>query len=376
MNINKIINYSGIPHYIRNLRLLILLVFVVLKERKLTRRKIINFLKAKCIYVFRLSVEPPFPSTIMVEVSSLCNLSCPRCRNSEGQLSNRVDLFNKHGHVNEENKFKALTLGSLKFDIFKKVVDELSDRLLFLLLYSSGEPFMNKYLPDMVAYATKNRIATIISTNGHFFTMENCKKILQGKPDLIIISVSGFHQETYIKYHRGGSIEKVKEGISNLCKTKREMNVSTIIAIRYLIFSYNEHLFNEDKKQFLSLGVNLVIPRPGQFFDVEQVKEFAPKSILPYRSSLDNYAATETTNKPCPFLWNSAVIHWDGRVLPCCELSYNPEIIELGNIEEDSFAQIWGGKHYTVFRKSHFEGKRSQIKACKGCHVVSTFFQA
>ena len=376
MNINKIINYSGISHYISNLKLVMRLVFLIFKERKLTRKKIINFLKAKGFYMFRLSNKPLLPSTIMVEVSSLCNLSCPRCRNSEGLLSNRVDLFNKQGHVNEEDKFKALTLGSLKFDIFKKVVDELKDNLLFLLLYSSGEPFMNKCLPDMVAYATKNRIATIISTNGHFFTMENCKKILQGKPNLIIISVSGFQQETYIKYHRGGNIEKVKEGISNLCKTKEDTNASTIIAVRYLVFSYNEHLFNEDKKQFLSLGINLVIPRPGQFFDIDQVKEFAPKSILPYRSSLDNHAATETTNKPCPFLWNSAVIHWDGKVLPCCELSYNPETLDLGNIETDSFARIWGGKQYTAFRKSHLEGKRSQIKACKGCHVVSCFFQA
>ncbi len=376
MKINKLIGYTSIPHYFRNVRLLLRLLKLMFKEKKLSIKKISDFLIAKLIYFLRLPVDPPLPSIAMMEISSLCNLSCPRCRNGKGQMSNRADLFNKTGHIKEEDKFRTIPLGSLEYGLYKKVVDELKENLIFLLLYSSGEPFMNKCLPEMAAYAAERRIATIISTNGHFFTLENCKKILEARPDLIFISVSGFGQETYAKYHQGGDIEKVKQGIINLNKLKEEMKVSTIIAVRYLIFSYNEHLFKNDKQNFLRLGADFVLPRPGQFFDIEQVNEFVPKNYIPYRVALDRKSATRTTNKPCPFLWNASVIHWDGRVLPCCELSYNPEILDLVNIEKENFSDIWHGPRYKNFRKAHLNGKRSCIEACKGCHVISSFFQA
>jgi radical SAM protein with 4Fe4S-binding SPASM domain len=291
-------------------------------------------------------------------------------------MSDRAGLFNKAGRVDGNDRYKTIPLGTLEYGIYKKAVDELKENLIFLLLYSSGEPFMNKHLPDMAAYATERHVTTIVSTNGHFFTGENCKKILEARSDLIFISVSGFDQETYAKYHQGGDVEKVKQGIRYLNRLRKEMKVSTIIAVRYLIFSYNEHLYKNDRKNYLSLGADFVLPRPGQFFDIEQADAFGPKGCIPYRASREKKNASGATDKPCPFLWNVSVIHWDGSVLPCCELSYNPEILDLNSIAKESFLNIWRGAQYANFRKAHLDGRRLRLEACKGCHVASSFFQA
>lgn len=363
-------------HYIRNCKLVIQLIIVLIKTNKLTLKKLVNLLRTKLIYTLRLNLSPTAPVIIIMELSTKCNLACPRCRDENGKMTNRASLFNEYGHSLGNEKFRDMPLGNMDFEIFKKVIDEVKDYLIFLILYSSGEPFMNKHIADMIAYASKIGIATIISTNGHFLTQKNCDEILKSEPTLIIISASGFEQETYVKYHRKGNIEEVKSGISRLCDTKKRLNVSTIINIRYLIFSHNEHLFKEDRKRFLGLGVSSVTARPGQFFDVEQVDEFAPTKFVPYRKAVTEETATETTGSPCPFLWNVAVIHWDGRVLPCCELSYNPELVNLGNINNEGFKQTWNGKRYKDFRGRHLKGERPAIKVCKGCHVKRSFFQA
>ena len=368
--------FLDVGHYIRNGKLVMQLLIVLIKTKKLTVKKISNFVKTKLIYSLRLNATPAAPSVLMMELSTHCNLACPRCRDEEGKMSNRVNLFNKYGHSTEDDKFWNISLGNMKYEVFKKVVDDVKEYVIFLILYSSGEPFMNKHVADMIGYASDNGIATIISTNGHFFSQKKCEEILKTEPTLIIISVSGFEQETYAKYHRKGNIEEVKAGISRLCRTKERLNVSTIINIRYLIFSHNEHFFKEDRKRFLMLGADSVTARPGQFFDVDQVDAFAPTQFVPYRKAISGNAATQTTNSPCPFLWNVAVVHWDGKILPCCELSYNPELINLGDINKEGFQQVWEGGQYNAFRIKHLKGERSTIKACKGCHVKGSFFQA
>lgn len=369
-------NFLDARHYIRNGKLVMQILVVLVKTKKITFKKIFNFVKTKLIYSLRLNVAPTSPSVLMMELSTHCNLACPRCRDEEGRMSNRVNLFNGYGHSTGDDKYWNMPLGNMKYEVFKKVVDDVKEYVIFLILYSSGEPFMNKHVADMIRYASDNGIATIISTNGHFFSQKKCEEILKAAPTLIIISVSGFEQETYVKYHRRGNVEEVKAGISRLYNVKKKLNVSTVINIRYLIFSHNEHFFKEDRKRFLMLGADSVTARPGQFFDVDQVEAFAPTQFVPYRKAVSENTATQTTNSPCPFLWNVAVVHWDGKVLPCCELSYSPELINLGNIDKEGFMPVWAGERYKTFRLRHLKGERPMIKACKGCHVKRSFFQA
>jgi len=363
----------SIIHILRNLKVSIRLFFRIIFNKNNSLKKSFNFIFANIYYFFGKKDSTDIPPLLMVDVSSKCNLACPRCRNGSGEIVNRYELLTNKS-LKEKANYHSVKLGNMKLDIFKKIINETYSKVLLTIMYSSGEPFINPDIYSMFDYLHEKKLSSIVSTNGHFFTIKNAEKLLRANPLMIIISVSGFSNEVYKRYHIGGNIEIVKKGIENLRKIKKKLGVKTIINIRYLLFSYNEDLFEEDRKKFLSLGADIVSKRPGQFFDQELMELFGSKKYKPYKK--DEIQKKRNIKKRCPFLWKVSVFHWDGTVLPCCELSYNPELLNFGNIANEDFNNIWRGDKYNKFRKLHLNGKRDEISPCKGCHVSSVFFQA
>jgi radical SAM protein with 4Fe4S-binding SPASM domain len=63
-------------------------------------------------------------------------------------------------------------------------------------------------------------------------------------------------------------------------------------------------------------------------------------------------------------MWHSCVITWDGNIVPCCfdkDAKYT-----MGNINEQSFREIWNGERYQEFRSRLFTG-RGAIDICRNC---------
>ncbi len=58
---------------------------------------------------------------------------------------------------------------------------------------------------------------------------------------------------------------------------------------------------------------------------------------------------------PCRFLWESVVVAWDGRVVPCC-FDYNATMV-MGNLNTQSLGDIWNSEAYVRLRREELEGK-------------------
>lgn len=69
--------------------------------------------------------------------------------------------------------------------------------------------------------------------------------------------------------------------------------------------------------------------------------------------------------RPCSGPWKSPVIHWDGRLSVCCrdlEGGLSP-----GNINENTFDELWFGEKMDHLRMRHVEGRLSDVPVCKDC---------
>ncbi len=77
----------------------------------------------------------------------------------------------------------------LSLDMYKKIVSQIGEYLMYMILYFQGEPYLNPSFFDIVKDAKKRRIYTTTSTNAHFLTDENCKKTIDSGLDRIIISL-------------------------------------------------------------------------------------------------------------------------------------------------------------------------------------------
>ena len=103
-----------------------------------------------------------------VSPSGLCDLSCVNCPAGNPEFNGRT---------------------LLSLDTFKKFVDEAGDTLLYIILWSWGEPLLNKDLPKMAAYAREKGILTVSSTNLNRLTQEFAEELVDSGLDALIIAL-------------------------------------------------------------------------------------------------------------------------------------------------------------------------------------------
>src|SRR6185436_12615493 len=104
-----------------------------------------------------------------------------------------------------------------------------------------------------------------------------------------------------------------------------------------------------------------------QVYDYVEGNKLIPNDDRYSRYRKNKNGSWEIKNKlldHCWKMWHSCVITWDGKIVPCCfdkDASH-----QVGNLNENKFADIWNGAGYDNFRQAILNG-RDQIDICKNC---------
>jgi len=319
---------------------------------KLTGRRIWNAAKVLASYYLSRLLKRPIqwglPFTVSIEPTTACNLRCPECPSG----------------------LRAFTrpTGNLREDFFRRTVDELHDKLIYLIFYFQGEPYINPRFLDMVNYAHRRGIYTITSTNGHFLNEENARKTVESGLGRLIISVDGTTQEVYESYRREGKLDAVLQGARNVVAMKRKLNARTPhVIFQFLVVRPNEHQIPEIYRLAREIGVDEVKLKTAQVYDYRNGNPLIPldERYARYRRQADGtYRVKNKLLNHCWKLWHSCVITWDGRVVPCC---FDKDAAhQLGDLKAQPFAKLWHGSPYRAFRERLQEG-RNQIDICTNC---------
>jgi radical SAM protein with 4Fe4S-binding SPASM domain len=319
---------------------------------KTSFKKVFNFLKIRACYAISILSKKPviwgYPYSIAFEPTSYCNLKCKECPTGKQQLTRKT--------------------GNMDFDTLKTVIDQLYPYLFFTNFSFQGEPFMNPLLPDLIRYAAKKKIYTSTSTNGHFLNSINSELIIRSGLDRIIISIDGTDQETYSAYRTGGDLQTVIKGIKNLVEEKKTLNSDKpYIILQFLVMKTNEHQISQIKKLAKELGADKLQLKSAQFCDLSNID-----ILLPEKSRYARYYKTRDSklmikkalSNKCYKMWHSAVVTWDGEVVPCC-FDKNAEH-RFGNINTETVKNIWKNKLYNEFRSKVLKSRKS-IVICQNC---------
>jgi radical SAM protein with 4Fe4S-binding SPASM domain len=256
----------------------------------------------------------------------------------------------------------------LQAGTFRRAIDELSKSVSYLTFYFQGEPFLHPGFLDMVEYASSKGIYTATSTNAHFLREEQARQTVASGLDRIIISIDGTTQETYESYRKGGDLSKVIDGVKNILRFKKELKSRTPhVAFQFLVVKHNEHQIDELRTLAHALGVDQVVLKSAQIYDYENGSELIPSNekYSRYRKNGDGkYSVKNEMMNHCWKMWHSAVITWDGKVVPCC-FDKDAKFV-MGDLQEKSFAEIWEGERYVSFRQSLLRS-RNEIEICRNC---------
>jgi radical SAM protein with 4Fe4S-binding SPASM domain len=319
---------------------------------KITFGRLFNAFKILISYYITRLLKRPIqwglPMTISIEPTTACNLRCPECPSGLRAFSRET--------------------GNLKSNFFINIIDQLHSKLIYLIFYFQGEPYINPEFLDMVKYASDKGIYTITSTNGHFLNDANAKKTIESGLDRVIISVDGTTQEVYENYRKEGKLESVLQGARNLVKWKKEMKSATPhIIFQFLVVKPNEHQIPDIYKLAEEIGVDEVKLKTAQVYDYENGNELIPtiEKYSRYKSNGDGtYSIKSTLLNHCWKLWHACVITWDGLVVPCC---FDKDAThQLGDLKSNNFKEIWQDGPYQDFRRQLLGG-RDKIDICTNC---------
>ncbi len=289
-----------------------------------------------------------------IDTTNICQLKCPLCHTGLGTV-----------HRDK---------GTMHFDTYTKIIDQIKDYCVWLSLYSWGEPFLNRRIHEFVAYAHNNHIATIMSTNlNKPLTPQMAEDIIKSGLDVMIVSLDGVTQEVYEKYRVGGRLDRVLDNVKVLVQKKRELGYSTPhIEWQFIVMRQNEHQIEEARKLGHDLGVDSVVLKPVDFphgmDDVGEAEQWLPREYPEYLRDDPFYKPYQEDGRRCWRLWRSAVVNWDGGLAPCCYLTDKSE--DFGDVNHNSIQKIWNNDNYTTARGMFQDGYTPEKwVGCMGCSV-------
>ncbi len=290
------------------------------------------------------------PVVMQIEPTNMCNLQCPLCPVAQKMLQRE----SRH----------------MRFEEFKKIVDDVQDHVLLLVLWHWGEPLMNPEFPRMIRYAADRDIRTVTSTNAHFLNNDrHVEEILSSGLSTLIVAIDSIHADIYQKYRKKGSLEKALSGLHKVIKIKKRIGSSTTINFRMVVMRQNEHEVAGMERMARRIGADVfsiktVNPACGE---AGLDSEFIPKNPryrrLEYRPGT---WARVPVDRDCERPWIMADIFSDGSVVPCC---YDFDgTMRVGNAFEEPFAKIWNGPAFVEMRKKILTDRKS-ILHCTQCLI-------
>ncbi len=283
------------------------------------------------------------PAAVSFELTNMCNLNCPECITGTGLMTREKGLMDP--------------------ELFSRVIRELKPYLYYVNLYFQGESMLH---PGFFSLLRRCKgIHTTVSTNGHFLSAENSEKLAKSGLGRLIVSLDGMDQETYSAYRVNGNFSRVTDGLKNIADAIKNTRSKLKLEIQFLVNRLNENQIEEARKYARSMNARLKL-KSMQISGQDDFGKWLPEKEKFRRYKLKNneYVLKSAFPNHCARLWFNPVITWDGKVLPCC-FDKDGEYI-MGDLNEDSFREIWYGPKYRSFRKSILMG-RKMTDICRNC---------
>jgi MoaA/NifB/PqqE/SkfB family radical SAM enzyme len=322
-------------------------------------RKAVNF--ARCgIHAYAGNLVPAgYPPVCAIDPCASCNL---RCMSEEPYL------------VCPAGNAPPTPLKCMDFGNYTRLVDEVADYTLALFLYVVGEPFMNPDLCEMIEYAHRKRVYTVVSTNGHFISSAaKAERLVRSRLDDLIVTISGITQDTYSQYHRGGQIEIVLRSIANVLSARRTLRArNPRVIVRYLEFAHNIGEKNAARARLKEIGVDAFSSRRARTqFQTENIPMVGSDAIPDCQRRVVNPQPRQKSGRRrCLWPWFIGVVNWDGAVAPCTQYPWVSEgetCCHLGSVfAEGSFKQVWQGEKLQEFRRCLLS-KEDLPEVCRDC---------
>lgn len=292
--------------------------------------RVADWLKGENIYPIEIEISP----------SGTCNHRC---------------IFCAYDYIGYEPRF-------LNKDILFRDIEHMSRRGLKSVICSGeGEPLLNKDMPEIANRIKSFGVDVAMSTNGVLLTRERIQECLKAFT-WVRYSIASMEQSSYDKIQRGkdGDLEKVKINLSEAVRYKRDNQLETTLGVQCLLLPDNQKYVLDMARELRDIGVDYFTIKPySQNLHSENSFDVDYEEMLDLEKELQAYVTDafsiyfranamkkmhhEKCYKQCYGLPFMTHIDASGNVWPCVA-HIGVEGFCYGNINEQTFEEIWEGK--------------------------------
>lgn len=281
------------------------------------------------------------PKKIRIDASTNCQLDCERC----------------YMRMDKEDAENGCGFGNLKFDDFKKFIDE--NDFESIELSNHGEVFLNPELDKIIEYAATKGIELTMDNgvNLNYLSDKMVETLVKYGVKRICVSIDGASQETYKIYRKNGDFNKVIKNVQKINFYKQKYNSKyPVLYYKFIVFGHNEHEIEQAKKEAEKLGVaiNFATNWDESYSPVKNVQKVLEQTGLESLTTntspvelLKQFQAGEADWFFCNDLWQPQ-INWDGQLLGCCA-NYKKNF--GGNVFEDGLMETLNNPRF-VYAKN------------------------
>lgn len=277
-------------------------------------------------------------SHIYVEITNVCNLSCPFCI---------------------KNKREAKYLSLLEFEHIIKSIQPFTN---CIYLHVLGEPLLHPQVEDFINLTKEYGLKVKLTTNGTLiakhidFTASSTNIVRLNISLQSLINFDNYEQDYYLT-NIFELIDKSKDN-SNLYISLRLWN--------------NKTNLSESEKLLINKVMNLINTKYHKTFDGVKIKEHVYLSVEDEFEwpSLTNEKNTEKTT--CLGGKTHLGILSNGEIVLCCLDSLGDT--RIGNIFEDNFETILNSDYFKMIR-NNLANKNYHFELCEKCTYRNRFLK-
>jgi sulfatase maturation enzyme AslB (radical SAM superfamily) len=279
----------------------------------------------------------PFPTTLMFDVTNLCNMQCIHCPQPSIQAAEGFSP-----------KFMPL-------QHFYAAVRELQsvEHPCFLRFTGDGEPMLHSHLLEMLVSAKSQTTCSVnLTTNASRLSSSIIPELLRANVDMIDISLDALSKDTYERVRQGGNFDRVLSNVYELLDLRQRTHSKTKVLVSFVVQQENAHEADAFQTYWRERADFVVLRRLHSSKGMVSVKEVVNA----------NQVGADKRH-PCPHPWKRLTLNFAGEI-KYCPIDWGTGST-IGNIQTESLRDCWAS--LSAVREQHCSGEFDGQGICGPC---------
>lgn len=351
----------------------------------------------------------PGVETVQFGITDLCDMACVMCP--------QTDHLGLYGAPGETGSPLPGARGFMDFELFCRTLDDCRRECFHLGIVSLiwlGESLLHPRFADFVratfrfAEETGLADAVVFNTNAQTLDRERTREILDAATRAdrtrltVTFSLDGWHPETVRRLKPGADPERIRgqviDFLEEFARRRESIRPPATVLLQMIVLEENAAEAEAFRDGWAEIGRQLDLPFdlgisaygecPGNaplriVFKRASVKYQEPLSQLHrrvaerlglvraeddllFRLNQQEAGARRRFREACSAPFETLVVHWDGRVTPCCADSGLD--LEIGDLRQNCLPEIARGPQANALREAQLSGDLSAYPRCLSCH--------